>query len=279
MPFEDIDVIDRIGSGDAYVAGALFGMLKYGDIQQAVDFGNAMSAVKNTIVGDMPASAPLRELSPLTNTTMATANKAGAVIIAPAKKAVKSVLFAGQTVHGFLLESWVEVNPVVGKDLTILGLVGDTSRIDDSWIEANRNVLLNRFCLLVRQFMASSWNLFKWFDSIIARLVPLSRGFGNGFSFLLSHRMQASGPARPRSIFRRILAMIVIMKRGTPQKEIDKLSEALIAKGVDIRAGTRLERSAPQEVRARLLDLGRNSADLLLALNRTGNDRRMADVS
>lgn len=56
VPFEDIDVIDRIGSGDAYVAGALFGMLKYGDIQQAVDFGNAMSAVKNTIVGDMPAS-------------------------------------------------------------------------------------------------------------------------------------------------------------------------------------------------------------------------------
>ena len=34
----------------------------------------------------------------------------------------------------------VEVTPVVGKDLIILGLVGDTSRIDDSWIEANRNV-------------------------------------------------------------------------------------------------------------------------------------------
>lgn len=34
----------------------------------------------------------------------------------------------------------VQVNPVVGKDLIILGLVGDTSRIDDSWIEANRNV-------------------------------------------------------------------------------------------------------------------------------------------
>ena len=28
--------------------------------------------------------------------------------------------------------------------------------------------------------------------------------------------------------------MIVIMKRGTPQKEIDKLSEALIAKGVEV---------------------------------------------
>lgn len=56
IPFEDIDVIDRIGSGDAYVAGALFGLLKYGSVQQAVDFGNAMSSVKNTIVGDMPAS-------------------------------------------------------------------------------------------------------------------------------------------------------------------------------------------------------------------------------
>ena len=34
----------------------------------------------------------------------------------------------------------VEVNPVIGKEMIILGLVGDTSRIDDSWIEANRNV-------------------------------------------------------------------------------------------------------------------------------------------
>lgn len=56
VPYEDIDVIDRIGSGDAYVAGALFALLKYGDVQKAVDFGNAMSAVKNTIIGDMPAS-------------------------------------------------------------------------------------------------------------------------------------------------------------------------------------------------------------------------------
>ena len=34
----------------------------------------------------------------------------------------------------------VEVNPVVGKELIILGLVGDTSKIDPSRIEANRNV-------------------------------------------------------------------------------------------------------------------------------------------
>ena len=56
-PYENIEVVDRIGSGDAYVAGALFGILKYGDVQKALEFGNAMSAVKNTIYGDMPASS------------------------------------------------------------------------------------------------------------------------------------------------------------------------------------------------------------------------------
>ena len=34
----------------------------------------------------------------------------------------------------------VDVNPVVGKDLIILGLVGDTSKLDPTQIEANRNV-------------------------------------------------------------------------------------------------------------------------------------------
>ena len=34
----------------------------------------------------------------------------------------------------------VKVNPVYGTSVTILGLVGDTSRIDDDWIAANRSV-------------------------------------------------------------------------------------------------------------------------------------------
>ena len=55
-PYEDIDVVDRIGSGDAYVAGVLFGLLKYGDPQRAQQFGDATSAVKNTIPGDLPSS-------------------------------------------------------------------------------------------------------------------------------------------------------------------------------------------------------------------------------
>ncbi|MGG7178054.1 3-deoxy-7-phosphoheptulonate synthase [Clostridium paraputrificum] len=39
-----------------------------------------------------------------------------------------------------LQKKGVEVNPVIGKDLIILGLVGDTSNIDATQIEANRNV-------------------------------------------------------------------------------------------------------------------------------------------
>ena len=34
----------------------------------------------------------------------------------------------------------VQVNPVIGKDYIILGLVGDTSKIDHTQVEANRNV-------------------------------------------------------------------------------------------------------------------------------------------
>ncbi|MEG2653596.1 MAG: sugar kinase, partial [Ruthenibacterium sp.] len=55
-PYTDIDVIDRIGSGDAYVAGALFGLLRYGDPQKALEFGNATSSLKNTVPGDLPSS-------------------------------------------------------------------------------------------------------------------------------------------------------------------------------------------------------------------------------
>ncbi len=55
-PYENIDVVDRIGSGDAYVAGALYGLIKYGDIENAVRYGNAMAALKNTIMGDMIVS-------------------------------------------------------------------------------------------------------------------------------------------------------------------------------------------------------------------------------
>lgn len=51
--YENIDVVDRIGSGDAYVAGALYGLLRFGDIESAAKYGDAMAALKNTVTGDM----------------------------------------------------------------------------------------------------------------------------------------------------------------------------------------------------------------------------------
>lgn len=55
-PYEDIDVVDRIGSGDAYVSGVLYGLLEYNDCKKALQYGNASSSVKNTIIGDLPSS-------------------------------------------------------------------------------------------------------------------------------------------------------------------------------------------------------------------------------
>ena len=52
-PYDDIDVVDRIGSGDAYVAGALYGLLKHKSIEKAAKYGDAMAALKNTVIGDM----------------------------------------------------------------------------------------------------------------------------------------------------------------------------------------------------------------------------------
>ena len=48
-PYNNIEVIDRIGSGDAYLAGVLYGLIKYGTPERAIEIGNALSAVKNTL--------------------------------------------------------------------------------------------------------------------------------------------------------------------------------------------------------------------------------------
>jgi 2-dehydro-3-deoxygluconokinase len=61
-PYRNIEVIDRIGSGDAYIAGVLYGLLSYDmDCQKALYYGNASGAVKNTIPGDM-SSLQIKEM-------------------------------------------------------------------------------------------------------------------------------------------------------------------------------------------------------------------------
>ena len=55
--YMNIEVIDRVGSGDAFVAGVLYGVLSGGDIEKAMAYGNALSAIKNTVSGDMSISS------------------------------------------------------------------------------------------------------------------------------------------------------------------------------------------------------------------------------
>lgn len=62
-PYADIEVVDRIGSGDAYISGVLYGLLSYdGDCKKALEYGNATSALKNTIPGDL-LSTDLKEIN------------------------------------------------------------------------------------------------------------------------------------------------------------------------------------------------------------------------
>ena len=48
----DIEIVDRVGGGDAYAAGFLYGWLT-GDVATGVRYGNAFSAVQQTVPGDL----------------------------------------------------------------------------------------------------------------------------------------------------------------------------------------------------------------------------------
>lgn len=45
-------IVDRVGGGDSFVAGLIYGMLTYGDPQKALDFSAAASCLKHSIYGD-----------------------------------------------------------------------------------------------------------------------------------------------------------------------------------------------------------------------------------
>jgi 2-dehydro-3-deoxygluconokinase len=46
------DIVDRVGGGDSFAAGLIFGLLEYGNEAKALEFAVAASALKHTIPGD-----------------------------------------------------------------------------------------------------------------------------------------------------------------------------------------------------------------------------------
>lgn len=50
--YEIVDIVDRVGAGDAFSAGLIYGLLTLGGPAQALEFATAASCLKHTIPGD-----------------------------------------------------------------------------------------------------------------------------------------------------------------------------------------------------------------------------------
>ena len=46
------NIVDRVGGGDSFMGGLIYGLLHYNDDQKALDFATAASCLKHTIHGD-----------------------------------------------------------------------------------------------------------------------------------------------------------------------------------------------------------------------------------
>lgn len=52
-PSYEVEIVDRLGAGDAMAAGIIHGLLD-GDFNKGLEYGAAMGAIKHTIPGDLP---------------------------------------------------------------------------------------------------------------------------------------------------------------------------------------------------------------------------------
>ncbi|OGP88994.1 MAG: carbohydrate kinase [Deltaproteobacteria bacterium RBG_16_48_10] len=48
----EVEIVDRVGAGDSFTSGFLYGWIKEKDVQRGVQYGNAFAALKHTIPGD-----------------------------------------------------------------------------------------------------------------------------------------------------------------------------------------------------------------------------------
>ena len=60
----DLEILDRVGGGDSFASGLIYGLLKFGDPQKAVEYGAAHGALAMTTPGDT-SMATLKEVEAL----------------------------------------------------------------------------------------------------------------------------------------------------------------------------------------------------------------------
>ena len=48
----EVEIVDRVGAGDSFTSGFLYGWIKGRDVQKGVQYGNAFAALKHTVPGD-----------------------------------------------------------------------------------------------------------------------------------------------------------------------------------------------------------------------------------
>jgi len=48
----EVEIVDRVGAGDSFTAGLLYGWIKEKDVEKGIRYGNAFAALKHTVPGD-----------------------------------------------------------------------------------------------------------------------------------------------------------------------------------------------------------------------------------
>ena len=61
---EDLEILDRVGGGDSFASGLIYGLMKFNDPQKAVEYGAAHGALAMTTPGDT-SMASLKEVESL----------------------------------------------------------------------------------------------------------------------------------------------------------------------------------------------------------------------
>jgi 2-dehydro-3-deoxygluconokinase len=63
---QDLEVLDRVGGGDSFASGLIYGLMNFNDPQKAVEYGAAHGALAMTTPGDT-STASLKEVEALVN--------------------------------------------------------------------------------------------------------------------------------------------------------------------------------------------------------------------